>query len=144
MATRQPHTRDPDVRFTFTVWQFVRNMVRLEESARLRGQRPRDQLYQRWQLSWLEIDEELTRIGQSDLGGFADLMMDHDVVVSCQSTSQLTQVVRVIEEVVQQLSKSIASKDGDTEQLRHLRFERGELEKLKKRVAARRSARKPS
>ena len=71
-------------------------------------------------------------------------MMDHDVVVSCQSTSQLTQVVRVIEEVVQQLSKSIASKDGDAEQLRHLRFERGELEKLKKRVAARRSARKPS
>jgi len=119
-------------------------MVRLEESARLRGQRPRDQLYQRWQASWLEIDEELARFGKSDPGSFAELMMDHDVVVSCQSTSQLNQVVRVIEEVVQQLSKSVTSKDGNAEQLRHLRFERGELEKLKIRVAARRSARELS
>ena len=144
MAGRWPQSRDSDVRFTFTVWQFVRIMVRLEESARLRGQRPRDQLYQRWQASWREIDEELTQFGKSDPDGFATLMMDHDVVVSCQATSQLNQVVRVIEEVIQQLSKSITTKDGNAEQLRHLRFERGELEKLKNRAASRRSSRKPS
>ncbi len=144
MAARRRSPHDSDVSLTFSVWQFVRVMVRLEASARLRGQRPRDQLYQRWQASWREVDEELTRLGKSNPDGFAELMMDHDVVVSCQSTSQLNQVVRVIEEVIQQLSKSISSKDGNAEQLRHLRFERGELDKLKKRIAHRRPARKSS
>ena len=142
MAARRPHTRDSDVSLTFSVWQFVRIMVRLEESERLRGQRPRDQLYQRWRASWQEIDEELIRFGKSDPEGFANLMMDHDVVVSCQATSQLNQVVRVIEEVIQQLSKSIMSKDGNAEQLRNLRFDRGELDKLRKRVVVRHSKRK--
>ena len=135
MAARRRAPRELTGDVTFTVWQFVRVMVRLEESSRSRGNRPRDQLYAGWRDAWREVDQELTRLGKDDPDGFADLMMEHEVVLACPSKFQLNQVVQVIEEVASQLSKSIAAKAGGPEQLRHLKFERTELDKLKKRIA---------
>lgn len=137
---RAPREFTGDV--TFTVWQFVRVMVRLEETSRSRGNRPRDQLYAGWRDAWREVDQELTRLGKDDPDGFADLMMEHEVVLACPSKIQLNQVVQVIEEVASQLSKSIAAKVGGPEQLRHLKHERTELDKLKKRIAPSAKAKK--
>ena len=135
MAARRRAPRELTGDVTFTVWQFVRVMVRLEETSRGRGNRPRDQLYAGWRDAWREVDQELTRLGKDDPDAFANLMMEHEVVLACPSKIQLNQVVQVIEEVAAQLSKSIAAKAGGPEQLRHLKFERTELDKLKKRIA---------
>ena len=142
MAARRRAPRELTGDVTFTVWQFVRVMVRLEESSRGRGNRPRDQLYAGWRDAWREVDQELTRLGKDDPDAFANLMMEHEVVLACPSKIQLNQVVQVIEEVAAQLSKSIAAKAGGPEQLRHLKFERTELDKLKKRIAPGSKARK--
>ena len=135
MAVRRCAPRELTGDVTFTVWQFVRIMVRIEETSRSRGNRPRDKLFTGWCDAWREVDQELTRLSNDDPDGFADLMMEHEVVLACPSKIQLSQVVQVIEEVASQLSKSIAAKAGGPEQLRHLKFERTELDKLKKRIA---------
>ena len=142
MAARRRAPRELTGDVTFIVWQFVRVMVRLEETSRGRGNRPRDQLYAGWRDAWREVDQELTRLGKDDPDAFANLMMEHEVVLACPSKIQLNQVVQVIEEVAAQLSKSIAAKAGGPEQLRHLKFERTELDKLKKRIAPGSKARK--
>ena len=133
MAIRRSGTRASAVKNAFRVWQFVRIMVRLEETAKTRGRSPRDRLYREWRASWDEVDRALTRLGESDADAFADLMMDHDVVLQC-SEDQKGPLGQVIDEVVAQLSKAIAAREGSTEQLRHLRFERTELVKLRKRI----------
>ena len=133
MAIRRSGTRASAVKNAFRVWQFVRIMVRLEETAKTRGRSPRDRLYREWRASWDEVDRALTRLGESDADAFADLMMDHDVVLPC-SEDQKGPLGQVIDEVVAQLSKAIAAREGSTEQLRHLRFERTELVKLRKRI----------
>ena len=133
-AARRRAPRERDTRLTFTVWQFVRIMVRLEETSRADGSRPRDQLFRAWRESWLEVDRELTRLGEVDPKGFSDLMMSHDVVVSCQPGAQFNQAIKAIEEVSSQLGSAIAARKGGAEQLRHLRLERDELNKLKKRL----------
>lgn len=142
MAARRRVPRELTGDVTFTVWQFVRVMVRLEETSRSRGNRPRDQLFAGWRDAWREVDQQLTRLGKEDPDGFADLMMEHEVVLSCPSKIQLNQVVQVIEEVAAQLSKSIAAREGGPEQLRHLKVERTELDKLKKRIAPNAKAKK--
>lgn len=137
MAARRHAAQARGREVAFTVWQFVRVMVRLEETSRRGGDRPRDRLYEEWRSSWEEVDKELTRLGKSDPDAFSDLMMDHDVVVTCEAGAQLSQLLQVIDEVVGQLSKAIAAREGGPEQLQHLKFERGELGKLKKRIAPR-------
>lgn len=133
MAIRRSGARASAVKNAFRVWQFVRIMVRLEETAKTRGRSPRDRLYREWRASWDEVDRALTRLGGSDADAFADLMMDHDVVLQC-SEDQKGRLAQVIDEVVAQLSKAIAAREGSAEQLRHLRFERTELVKLRNRI----------
>lgn len=144
MAARRRTPGARESKIAFTVWQFVRLMVRLEETARASGSRPRDQLYREWRGAWDEVDRELTRLGKDDPDGFADLLMDHDVVMSCEPGGQFNQVVQVIDEVIAQLSTAIAAKEGGAEQLRHFKFERNELDKLRKRIVPQPRRRKSS
>ncbi len=141
MATRRGGARAPSGKVALGVWQFVRVMVRLEETAATRGKKPRDGLYREWRESWREVDRELARLGKSDAAAFADLMMDHDVVLPCPEDRKGA-LGRVIDEVVAALSAAIAAGEDDAERLRHLRFERTELGKLRKRIAPARGRRK--
>ena len=115
------------------VWQFVRIMVRLEETAEVRGADSHDRLYRAWRAPWDEIDRELAHLGKSDAGAFADLMMGHNVVLSFPE-DQRVRLGRTIDEVIAQLSTTIAIEEEDAERRRHLRFERTELGKLRKRI----------
>lgn len=134
MATRRCGARVSTEEVSLGIWQFVRIMVRLEETAEVRGTGSRDRLYRAWRASWDEMDRELTRLGESDAGAFADLMMDHDIVLPLPR-DQRGQLGRTIDEVIAQLSRTIAAEERDTERRRHLRFERTELGKLGKRIA---------
>ena len=133
MATRRHGIRVSAGEVCLDVWQFVRIMVRLEETAEVRGPRSRDRLYRAWRAPWDEIDRELARLGKSDAGAFADLMMDHGVVLPFPE-DQKDQLGQTIDEVIAQLSKTIAVEEEDTERRHHFRFERAELGKLRKRI----------
>ena len=135
MATRRRGARASTEEVSLDVWQFVRIMVRLEETAEVRGTGSRDRLYRAWRASWDEMDRELTRLGESDADAFAELMMDHDVVLPLPR-DQRGQLNQTIDEVIAQLSRTIAAEERDTERRRHLRFERTELGKLGKRIVS--------
>ena len=135
MATRRRGARESTEEVSLDVWQFVRIMVRLEETAEVRGTGSRDRLYRAWRASWDEMDRELTRLGESNADAFAELMMDHDVVLPLPR-DQRGQLNRTIDEVIAELSRTIAVEERDTERQRHLRFERTELGKLGKRIVS--------
>lgn len=124
-------------RFDITVWQFVRLMVRLEETA---GRAPaRDGLYAEWRDAWQEIDGRLERLGREDADAFSDLMMDQEVIVSCDDPDQIAQGAAALDEVGGALAKALPKADKDLAE--SLRFERDELAALAKRFrAARRAA----
>lgn len=134
MAARRRGVNAPAGEVSLDVWQFVRIMVRLEETAQVRGTGSRDRLYRAWRAPWDEIDRELAHFGKSDAGAFADLMMDHNVVLPFPE-DQRGQLGQTIDEVIAQLSKTIAVEEEDAERRRHLRFERTELGRLRKRIA---------
>ena len=141
MATRRCGARVSAGEVSLDVWQFVRVMVRLEETAEVRGTGSRDRLYRAWRASWDKMDRELTRLGESDADAFAELMMDHDVVLPLPR-DQRGQLNRTIDEVIAELSRTIAVEERDTERQRHLRFERTELGKLGKRIVSTGGSRK--
>lgn len=127
--------QDNSKQIAFTVWQFVRVMVQLEETANLRGCNPRDVLYKRWHGAWVEVDKELTNLGNSSASEFSDIMMNHDVMVSCENGVLLGQLLKVIEEVIWQLSEAIKTREGGSGNYPSLKFEQAEMGKLKKRIA---------
>ncbi len=124
-------------RFDITVWQFVRLMVRLEETA---GRSPaRDALYGEWRDAWQEIDGRLERLGREDADAFSDLMMEQEVIVNCDDPDQIAQGAAALDEVGGALAKALPKADKDLAE--SLRFERDELAALAKRFrAARRAA----
>ena len=124
-------------RFEITVWQFVRLMVRLEETA---GRSPaRDGLYAAWRDAWQEIDGRLEAFGREDADAFSDLMMDKEVIVNCDDHNQIAQGAAVLDEVSEAIAKALSKADKDLAE--SLRFERGELAALAKRFrTARRAA----
>jgi hypothetical protein len=124
-------------RFDITVWQFVRLMVRLEESA---GRSPsRDALYAVWRDAWLEVDGRLERLGKNDAAAFSNLMMEQEVIVHCDDPDLIAQGAAALDEVIAAQAKTLQRANADLAE--SLRFERGELEALAKRFrAARRAA----
>lgn len=114
---------------TLDVWQFVRLMVSMEESLESRGGGRGSglkSLYDRWEDIWVDLDAKLVDLGRRDPSGFADLMMDQEVVLEEVSSAEALLVVQELEKVVKQLKAKLSQSDdpGDVEDLT---FERDEL-----------------
>ena len=62
------------------VWQFVRIMVHLEGDSG-RGKSKGESVYGDWLDAWTELDAHLTKLGKTNADGFADLMMEQEVLV---------------------------------------------------------------
>jgi len=116
------------------VWQFVRIMVQLETVARARGQAKAPTVYGDWRPAWTEVDRTLTRLGESDAEAFSDLMMNQEVVLRTRDRSQMNEVTRAIENVVNQLDQEIRAVRGEATAEEELRFERRELNALLKKL----------
>ncbi len=114
------------------VWQFVRIMVQLETVARARGRAKAPTVYADWRASWTEIDRTLTRLADSDADAFSDLMMNQEVVLRCRDKSQVNEVTRAIENVINQLDQQIRAVRGEAKAEEELRFERREMNALLK------------
>lgn len=131
MNTR-PETRSAKapVEVRLVVWQFVRIMVQLETAARARGRQSAPSLHGAWRSAWQEIDRRLTQLGKTDAAGFSDLMMEQEVVLQCRTRAQLNELIRTVDNVINQLKTETKAASGDPRRTTDLRFERTELETL--------------
>jgi hypothetical protein len=114
------------MRVAFTTWQFVRVMVRLEETRR--DAPDRRMLYREWKQDWAVLDAELERLRAEDFDAFSDLMMEREVVFGDVAPEAALTAAAVIDEVVAQMD---AERRGATKRERDdLDFERAELAAL--------------
>jgi DNA-binding transcriptional regulator YbjK len=113
---------------TLATWQFVRLMVRLEETKE--RQPERQKLYRHWQADWEQLDAELERLRVEDFEAFSDLMMEHEVSFDDVDDGQLRLVAEVVEEVAGQVAA--ARKSDGRARRKDLDFEARELAALAK------------
>ena len=128
MSNRDSGVRPPDIRLD--VWQFVRLMVQLEETlaAAPGGGKGSalSRLFERWEDVWVDLDARLVDLGQHDMDGFADLMMNQEVVLDAVTDAERRLIAGELEKVVRSIAGrlSVADDPGDVEDLS---FERDAL-----------------
>ena len=118
------------MRIVFDTWQFVRVMVRLEET------RNRDAacraLWAAWSADWHKLDRELERLRMADFGHFAGAMIDQEVVFDPVDASTARTVARLAREVAGELAR--ARKSADPATRKDLDFEQAGLTDLAERL----------
>ena len=116
------------MRIVFDTWQFVRLMVRLEET------RSRDSarraLWAAWAADWRKLDAELEAQRTADFGRFARAMMDQEVIFDPVDAASARTVARLAREVAGEIGRAQKSA-GDREDLA---FEQAGLDDLAGRL----------
>ena len=116
----------------FTVWQFVRLMVHLEDAD---APTPRERaLFETWKDVWQTLDEDLTRLAEEDFDAYSEMMMDQDVVLEDGTPELAETAAGVLTQVMKVLDAAI-DQGGDEEQLKSLKFERRELRQLSRKLS---------
>lgn len=116
------------------VWQFVRLMVRLEDRLAATGgidgpaARGSDigRIWSRWEDVWVDLDARLVDLGKHDMDGFAELMMNQEVVLEEVSQTECRTIARELDAVVTDIRNRLARTD-DPSEIEDLTFERDEL-----------------
>ncbi len=116
------------IELEFTVWQFVRIMVDLEERGDI------SPAYKAWRESWQELDTQLERSRRKSAEAFADLMMNKEVIVNGEK-AQILDAAEAARRVAKSISKA-RSKVKNQSEKDNLLFEQGELEELWGRLMA--------
>ena len=115
----------------FTVWQFVRLMVHLEETPKHSA---RDgQLLAAWADVWTPLDAELARLAASDADAYGEMMMDQDVVIATATDEQIAAAQAALDAVVGEMDALIEA-EAESDMLDSLKFERRELHKLARKL----------
>ena len=110
------------IRLEFTVWQFVRVMVRLEKVGQ------KSAAWRAWWKDWTKLDRRLERLAKTDRAAYSRLMMDEEVVIADATPAEAADVLRALDAVIGEMGAELA-KDAelDDETLASLAFERDEL-----------------
>lgn len=122
----------------FTVWQFVRLMVHIEETAN--PSKPLKTLQAAWDDVWQPLDGELSELAERDFDAFSELMMDQDVVIEDATVEQAATAQHVITEIMAAMDRTIEeggradSSHDDSEHIQNLKFERRELRQLSRKL----------
>ncbi|MEQ8602892.1 MAG: hypothetical protein RIB45_06205 [Marivibrio sp.] len=112
---------------TLDVWQFVRLMVRMEETLQAGdGSSALRQLYERWEDLWVDLDARLVDLGRTDMDAFADLMMEQEVVLEDVPPGAYALVADELEKVTAELKRTLSHTE-DPAQVEDLSFERDEI-----------------
>jgi len=109
----------------FTVWQFVRLMVRLEQHP--------DARLDAWAEVWHDMDTDLTALAQSDPDSYGETMMDKEVVMEDATPEQALAAKIALEAVMDEIDQAIETETGG-ELLQSLKFERRELRQLTRKL----------
>ena len=112
------------IELNFVVWEFVRLMVELEETA---DHGHDTGAYASWRESWQEVDARLTKLGSSDAEAFANLMMEQTVAVPCGASGQLSEAIEALTRVLGNLEQEIKLARRDPERKGELEFEHAEI-----------------
>jgi len=116
-----------DKTLTLDVWQFVRLMVRMEETLQAGdGSSALRQLYERWEDLWVDLDARLVDLGRTDMDAFADLMMEQEVVLEDVPPGAYALVADELEKVAAELRRTLSHTE-DPAQVEDLSFERDEI-----------------
>lgn len=123
----------------FTVWQFVRLMVHIEERAN--PSKPFAALYAGWGDIWRPLDADLTELAERDFEAYSELMMDQEVVIEDATSEQAHTAQQAIDEIMAIMDRAIKAdeqaggKEGlNPEHLQNLKFERRELRQLSRKL----------
>jgi hypothetical protein len=116
----------------FTVWQFVRLMVHLEDHKSTLS-KPQVQLYDAWADVWTPLDQDLAQLAANDPDAYSDMMMDQDVVIEDAPSSQAETARTTLEAVIEAMDAEIADTD-DLDLIESLKFERRELNQLVRKL----------
>jgi len=125
----------PGAQLRFTVWQFVRLMVHLEDRQTAKsGPRPEEAaLLKAWAAIWSPLDQDLARLAESDTDAYSDMMMDQDVVIEDATPAEVLTAKAALEAVVKEMDLAI-KRGGETALLDSLNFERRELGQLTRKL----------
>ena len=110
----------------FTVWQFVRLMVQLEETIKKDKTGPTKKLYDAWEDIWVELDAKLLDFGRDKPDEFADLMMNQEVCCEEVTFEERKLIILEFKKVMQTLKQELAKADDD-QTVEDLTFELDEL-----------------
>ncbi len=120
------------MRIVFDTWQFVRVMVRLEETRDRDG--ARRVLWAAWAADWRRVDGELERLRAEDFARFAEAMMDQEVTFEPVDAVTARTAARLAREVAGQIGRTQKNAGPDARQ--DLAFERAGLSELAERLEA--------
>ena len=115
------------MQISFTVWQFVRVMVYLEEAPSPSSKQKA--LSKDWSEIWKELDQQLSQLAEDDFDAYSAMMMDQDLVIDDATNEQIDTAKGAIEKVMAQLD-TLQKEGGDDEYMQSLKFERRELRQL--------------
>lgn len=105
------------------IWAFVRVMVALEEQMndkQASGEAPAA-LYQLWEQEWLEVDQQLAELADTDFGAYSEMMMSTQIALDLPDAHRAT-FEKTIKGLVSQLKQKRAS-SKDPEFQKDLKFE---------------------
>ena len=119
--------------FNLKIWQFVRIMVELEEtkaSTKDKNKFRSRPVYKDWKDKWLDIDNKLEELNQSNHLAYSNKMMVEEVSIDFRSKAQLNEVISSLDRVIRKIKMRIKKSDNNQDN-KGLNFEKVELGKLK-------------
>ncbi len=110
----------------FTVWQFVRLMVQMEESIKSDKIGDIKKLYHGWEDIWVDLDAKLLDLGRKNPDEFADLMMNQEVCCDDVNLTEAQIIITEFKKISQDIKEKLTKTDVDQE-VEDLTFELDEL-----------------
>jgi len=127
------------VELRFTVWQFVRLMVHIEEHAN--PPKSFTALLAAWGGIWQPLDTDLAELAERDFEAYSELMMDQEVVIEDATSEQAHVAQQASDEIMAIMDCAIKADEDkgenggtDPEHLQNLKFERRELRQLSRKL----------
>lgn len=117
----------------FTIWQFVRLMVHLED-RQTRTSKDQAALLDDWAEIWAPLDLELGQLAENDLQAYAEMMMDQELIIEDATAKQTATANAALQAVMAEMDAAI-EKGGEDDLIDSLKFERRELRQLTRRLS---------
>ncbi|MEL0107211.1 MAG: hypothetical protein ACO3MW_03220 [Rhodospirillales bacterium] len=127
------------IKLHFTVWQFVRMMVFMEDSQNSPGSTKNSLVLSQRREIWRALDAKLAGLGKKDAQAFSELMMEQDVVLEDVSLEELCEFITAAEGVVKALRKESQAKQRNETVAAGLIFEFEEMQVLLKGLQRRKA-----
>lgn len=116
----------------FTVWQFVRLMVYLEDHSEGNAEAA---LLSAWSDVWARLDKDLARLSESDMDAYAEMMMEQEVVIEDATPPLISTAKTALQAVLVDMGNAIEA-GGEKNLIDSLMFESRELAQLIKKIGA--------